>query len=99
MGLGLSIAGILFVLINLYTINFHYFFLPKLLMGGITCFFTGIGFILFPGAGMNEGSSRTMLKDMWKESRILDRIMWITFLLAGVAAAIFIMDYYNLRIV
>lgn len=97
LGIGLLFLGIVFVVINYFTISYEQVYLPKLLLSGFIIGFLGIGLILFPGPVLDQSDVSGSWKRLWRESKVLHRIMWIVFTLAGVAAGILTFIYFDLK--
>lgn len=99
-GIGLAIVGLLFVGINIYLIEFQNQYFPKLICIGLIVFSLGLGLTIFPGGYVNlieEKANFWKLK--WKRSTVLDKIMWLLFIIGGVALCFLFFDYYNLSLV
>ena len=97
-GLGLVAAGLLFVGINIFTLTYQAYYLPKLLSVGIVCGFFGLGFSIFPGGAVDITNSQHYFREKWKSSSVLDRTMWVLFTLAGIAVAILTFVYFDLEL-
>jgi hypothetical protein len=98
-GIGMLILGIVFVAINYFTITYEQMYLPKLLLAGCIIGFMGLGLILFPGPATDLKDSSGYWKKLWKESPVLNRVMWIVFTLAGVAVGLWTFSHFGLSFV
>ena len=99
LGIGLLILGIAFVAINYFTLTYEQMYLPKLLLAGCITTCMGLGFILFPGPAIDPKDSSGYWKKLWKESPVLNRIVWIIFTLAGVAVGLWLFSYFGLSLI
>lgn len=97
-GIGLFFTGICFTLINYFAIVYSNYYFPKLLIMGIVVAFMGLGFMLFPGPKNDPSDPDKFFKALWKNSRWLDKLMWILFTAAGAAAAVFVMIHFKLEL-
>jgi hypothetical protein len=98
-GVGMLILGIVFVAINYFTIQYESMYLPKLLLAGCIITFMGLGLIIFPGPAVDPSDSSGYWKRLWRESKVLNRSMWVIFTLAGVAVGIWIFVELDLSLV
>ena len=98
LGIGLLIVGVVFVAINWYLYHYQNQYMPKLLISGIVIFFLGVGFTIFPGTYSEEIDSKNHLRYLWEDTPLKIKLIWLLFLMAGIVAAVMIMDHYHLKV-
>jgi len=95
-GIGLLIVGLIFICINLYTITYEYFWLPKLLLVGIVVTTLGLALTIFPGANVPIENNKQFFKQKFSQTSWRDKLIWIFSILAGSTIAIWVIVYYDL---
>lgn len=96
LGLGLFIIGVLFAALNHGLLEYVNWTL-NIFVGYPLFLGLGIGFIIAPGPIIGKINDGKDLKKLIKDSKTIDKTVWIFFSLLGVAGMFVIMFYYGLQ--
>ena len=90
-GIGLSITGIIFILVNVIGLYFSNYYFPKLLIAGCALVTLGISVLFVRGISPPENTPANMkVKVWWKSSSMLNKIIWIIAGGAGIGIGFYI---------
>lgn len=86
-----TLLGILLIGINLLMMQFLERYFPKIMGIGFVLFYWGLGILLAPGKRLieSDGSEKSDLKLLFHKSGGLTAIVWIVYIVAGIAACIY----------
>ena len=93
------VLGIFFVFVNWFLFNYTNSYMPNILFLGIILSFQGLGFLLVPGPPIEKKQEvKIILINMIKKTSWLEKSIWFSFLLAGIATNFWIFNYFHLKI-
>ncbi len=99
LGAGFFIAGVFFVMMNIFSIHFSNEYYPKTLYMGIMFFFIGLALFLFPGESLLykefvenlpiSTERKAIFLVLWSQVSLVNKVIWVGFLFSGILACIY----------
>lgn len=97
--IGLLIAGVLLMGINIVAMQVSDYWFPKLMMTGIAVTCLGAMMMIFPPADFHVTDTSAFFKETYKHTKKLNMFMWLVSLVISVFVIIWYIDHYNLNII
>ena len=96
LGLALAIVGIFLGVINHLFLEIGNFTI-NLLLGYPIFISLGFSMMVFPGAEQSELKTQEDIKNFWKTTSIVHKIIWALFFVAGAIVSVAVIIHYNLQ--